>query len=193
MVLHLSFGIDKAFDVHCMISNLVHFFVYDRKFFRFELINTQKGKKWSSIVRFSCIGIDRSKRKGENDRAHPRFEARAPVSSWIFKIACNLSIIEAKRLLLLMSLAQGATCREKVVAREASSDSNASSELEDEIMSALDQLPENQRAALLLRVNEGLPYREIADVLQLSVQSVESLIFRARRHLKQSLRKIAKK
>ena len=53
-------------------------------------------------------------------------------------------------------------------------------EIEEEIMSALARLPDNQRAALLLRTNEGLSYREIGAVLGVSVQSVESLLFRAR-------------
>jgi predicted RNA polymerase sigma factor len=47
------------------------------------------------------------------------------------------------------------------------------------------ELPEKQRAALLLKVNQGLSYREIGKVLAVSVASVESLIFRARSRLKQ--------
>jgi RNA polymerase sigma-70 factor (ECF subfamily) len=60
----------------------------------------------------------------------------------------------------------------------------ANFELGQQITGLLDRLPDRQRAALLLRVNEGLSYREIAEVLGLSVQGVESLIFRARQQLR---------
>ena len=52
-------------------------------------------------------------------------------------------------------------------------------------MSELSLIPENQRAALLLRVNQGLTYSEISEILDVSISSVEMLIFRARKHLKQ--------
>lgn len=59
--------------------------------------------------------------------------------------------------------------------------------MEEEIMSALADLPDKQRAVLLLRINEDLAYREIGEVLGVGVQSVESLLFRARKSLRQSL------
>jgi RNA polymerase sigma-70 factor (ECF subfamily) len=48
---------------------------------------------------------------------------------------------------------------------------------------ALLALPDNQRAAVLLRRFEGMSYREIAAVLDLSEAAVESLLVRARRAL----------
>jgi RNA polymerase sigma factor (sigma-70 family) len=56
----------------------------------------------------------------------------------------------------------------------------------DELMGlqdVLEQMPENQRRAILLREWQGLSYREIADELELSQAAVETLIFRARRSL----------
>ncbi len=47
----------------------------------------------------------------------------------------------------------------------------------------LDMLPEKQRTALILRAWEQLSYQEIGLVMNLSVPSVESLIFRARKKL----------
>ena len=44
----------------------------------------------------------------------------------------------------------------------------------------LEQLPETQRRAILLREWQGLSYREIAAELELSQGAVETLIFRAR-------------
>ncbi len=48
-------------------------------------------------------------------------------------------------------------------------------------------LPANQRAAVLLRHVEQLSYKQIADVMDLSLGAVESLLVRARRTLKKVL------
>jgi RNA polymerase sigma-70 factor, ECF subfamily len=52
---------------------------------------------------------------------------------------------------------------------------------------ALSDLTDLQRRAILLREWRGLSYREIADELELSQSAVETLIFRARRTLARSL------
>jgi RNA polymerase sigma-70 factor (ECF subfamily) len=57
----------------------------------------------------------------------------------------------------------------------------------DEIRRALSRLAFNQRAALVMRELEGRSYAEIAEVLGLSVGAVETLIFRARRALREQL------
>ena len=54
----------------------------------------------------------------------------------------------------------------------------------DEILQALARLSFNQRAALVMRELEGRSYKEIAQVLDVSVGAVEALLFRARRHLR---------
>jgi RNA polymerase sigma factor (sigma-70 family) len=51
------------------------------------------------------------------------------------------------------------------------------------------QLPENQKAAFNLHRTEGLSYQEIADVMNISVSAVESLLFRARQNLRKLLEK----
>jgi RNA polymerase sigma factor (sigma-70 family) len=48
---------------------------------------------------------------------------------------------------------------------------------------ALARLPERQRTALLLKSEEQMSYEEIARVMDSTVSSVESLIFRARKRL----------
>ena len=57
----------------------------------------------------------------------------------------------------------------------------------DEIRRALGFLAFNQRAALVMRELEGRSYAEIAQILDLSVGAVETLIFRARRALREQL------
>src|SRR5213083_1641519 len=57
----------------------------------------------------------------------------------------------------------------------------------EDIRRALGHLAFNQRAALVMRELEGRSYAEIADILKLSVGAVETLIFRARRALREQL------
>ena len=101
-------------------------------------------------------------------------------SAWLFKIAHNVCLsrrrstwrrgrVEAPNNLEVL--------QEVIPARE---------QLGDELMrlqDVLEQMPESQRRAILLREWQGLSYREIADELQLSQSAVEALIFRARRAL----------
>jgi RNA polymerase sigma-70 factor (ECF subfamily) len=56
-----------------------------------------------------------------------------------------------------------------------------------ELRSALEQLAFNQRAALVMRELGGIPYREIAASLGVSEGAVETLLFRARRALREQL------
>jgi RNA polymerase sigma-70 factor (ECF subfamily) len=60
-------------------------------------------------------------------------------------------------------------------------------ELSQAVDAAISSLPETQRMAVVLRRYEQLSYEEIAEVLQLSVSAVKSLLFRARSTLRESL------
>ena len=63
------------------------------------------------------------------------------------------------------------------------------SELREAIDAAIQSLPENQRLAVVLRRYDNLPYEEIASILNTSVPSVKSLLFRARTTLRDTLAK----
>ena len=56
-----------------------------------------------------------------------------------------------------------------------------------ELRRAFLQLPPSQRSALAMRELEGRPNAEIADVLGISVSALETLLFRARRTLREQL------
>jgi len=57
----------------------------------------------------------------------------------------------------------------------------------EDIRRALGHLAFNQRAALVMRELEGRSYAEISEILDLSSSAVETLIFRARRALREQL------
>ncbi len=57
----------------------------------------------------------------------------------------------------------------------------------DDLVRALQRIPDTQREALVLREMEGRSYREIAAILDVSEPALESLIFRARRSLAEEL------
>jgi RNA polymerase sigma factor (sigma-70 family) len=57
----------------------------------------------------------------------------------------------------------------------------------EDIRRALSHLAFNQRAALIMRELEGRSYGEIAEILDVSTSAVETLIFRARRALREQL------
>jgi RNA polymerase sigma factor (sigma-70 family) len=58
---------------------------------------------------------------------------------------------------------------------------------EQDIRRALGRLPFNQRAALVMREVEARSYQEIAEILHVSVNAVETLVFGARRALREQL------
>jgi RNA polymerase sigma factor (sigma-70 family) len=54
----------------------------------------------------------------------------------------------------------------------------------------INQLPENQKTAFLLSKLDGLSNIEIAEIMKISISSVESLVFRAKKSLREKLSKI---
>ena len=52
---------------------------------------------------------------------------------------------------------------------------------------AVNSLPENQKIAFILNKYDELAYKEIADIMNLSLSSVESLIHRSKMNLQKKL------
>ena len=66
---------------------------------------------------------------------------------------------------------------------------------ENKIMlkNAINSLPENQRIAFILSKSQDLSYKEISEVMSVSLPSVESLLFRAKANLQKNLTSELKK
>lgn len=62
-----------------------------------------------------------------------------------------------------------------------------SSLVDDRIVEAIEALPEEYRTAVVLSDIEGLPYAEIAELMEVPVGTVKSRLFRGRRQLQRVL------
>ncbi len=116
--------------------------------------------------------------------AADRYEPRARFSTWIFGIAHNLGLNELAR--AHRRYERGDTPLEELGAADpepGADEKVEAAELRVRLERALGKLPDRQRAALLLRSEQGLAYEEIAVALDASVSSVKSLIHRARETL----------
>jgi RNA polymerase sigma-70 factor (ECF subfamily) len=63
--------------------------------------------------------------------------------------------------------------------------------LDDEVLAALDDLPDDFREVVVLSDLEGMPYADVAESLGIPVGTVKSRLFRARRILQGRLRRYA--
>lgn len=59
--------------------------------------------------------------------------------------------------------------------------------VDDHIVKAIEELPEEYRTAVVLSDLEGLPYAEIAELMEVPVGTVKSRLFRGRRQLQKAL------
>jgi RNA polymerase sigma-70 factor (ECF subfamily) len=116
--------------------------------------------------------------------AADRYEPKARFSTWIFGIAHNLGLNELAR--AHRRYERSETPLEDLAHADPAAGADEKVEVEQtrvRLERALAKLPDRQRAALLLRSEQGLGYDEIAQALETSVSSVKSLIHRAREAL----------
>lgn len=121
--------------------------------------------------------------------AAPRYRPRSTVKAWLLRIATNRCHNVRRERARKPRTALDPEQQDRLAgsaAEEPETRVVAAAELA-RIKAALADLPESQRAALLLRHSHDLPYAEIAEVLGTSVPAVESLLFRARRKLQQTI------
>ncbi len=128
-------------------------------------------------------------------RSVKKFRAESNLLTWIYRIAITKSLDylksqrRKKRFAAIKSLFE----EDGVETNIQSTDSEGPERvLEDKdrmkVLSwAMDSLPEKQKIAFTLSKYDEMSYKEIADILNSSISSVESLIFRARTNLKKKL------
>lgn len=107
----------------------------------------------------------------------------ARFTTWLYRVVVNLCLDRKRRPTMAPIEAAG----DPADSRPDAEQTLAKSQQDRHVASALQALPERQRAALVLSYYEGLSNAEAAGALELSVSALESLLVRARRALRQEL------
>ena len=130
-------------------------------------------------------------------RTRARYVPRARFTTWLYRMVTNACLSEVRRA-DYRSRAQapeppgGAGADDPgslpEVATRSSEEAAVTQESLDRLRGVLEDLPTQQRAALLLARVEGLSYEEVAEALACSVSAVKSLIHRATLTLRDRMR-----
>jgi len=114
-------------------------------------------------------------------RSLDRFRGEAKLSTWIARITSRVAMAHIGR---RKPAAQSLDSVPEVAAREPRADTVAEArEAAERLYRALDRVDAVHRIAFSLHVIEGLPLREVADVMEASLVATKSRVWRARREL----------
>jgi RNA polymerase sigma-70 factor (ECF subfamily) len=171
----------------------------DRKSFQI-LVET-----YQRMVVNTCLAIVHNKADAEDlaqdvfleiFRTAENFRGDSKVSTWLYRIATNRSlnmIRNNKRKRFFQSIEEAFTggrnrTSEISETRGDQPDQNITDQQRSDLLHrAIDRLPEKQRIAFTLNKYEELPYQQIAEIMEISLASLESLIHRAKKNLQEQL------
>lgn len=159
-------------------------------------------EKYQKLVVNTCFGLLQNTEDAEDIaqevfievfRSIHNFRADAKLSTWLYRIAVNRSlnhIRDNKKRRWFQSFDD--VLKEKNAQLQNQASENPGIELENLqraniLHEAIGSLPENQKTAFTLNKYEDLSYKEIAEIMDVSVASVESLIHRAKTGLQKKL------
>ncbi len=124
-----------------------------------------------------------------------KFRGEAKISTWLYRITVSKSLDalkakkRVKRFGFLQSIFEGTGVK---LAFDKPHFQHPGVLMENQeqaqiLFLAIEKLPDKQKTAFVLHKLEDLPYAEIAEIMQMTLSSVESLLFRAKQNLRQHL------
>lgn len=161
-----------------------------------ELVDTYQRKVYNT-----CLGFVKNPEEADDlaqevfieiFKSILNFRMESKLSTWIYRIAVSKSlqhlrtVKRKKRFAYLLSFFSDNTAHDIVdyVHPGIIAENKERSKL---LFQAIDKLPETQRTAYTLHKLEDLSYEEIADIMQKTVSSVESIMHRAKLNLQSEL------
>lgn len=184
--------IDDGIDIHALKSGNEEAFRKLVEMFQDRVFNT-------------CLGFLETREEAEDvaqetfievHRSIKGFRGDARLSTWIYRIAAtkSLQVIRNKRRKkrfaffirgkdsndVMETIADPADHHHPLAQIE-------NKERAEILYAAINKLPDSQRVACILNKIEGLSYGEVAEIMNISLPSVESLLHRAKSNLRKSL------
>jgi RNA polymerase sigma-70 factor, ECF subfamily len=129
-------------------------------------------------------------------RFFDKFERGTNIKAWLFKILTNTFINRYRRKVKERSLTEGGeleAVHERLLAKDAQEyQSNPEQAvfdrlLSDDVLRAIDGLPDDFRMVVVLADLQEFSYREIAEIMECPVGTVMSRLYRGRRLLQKNL------
>jgi RNA polymerase sigma-70 factor (family 1) len=152
---------------------------YSKKVFNTAISYTKNNEAAEDITQEVFIKIYRSASK---------FKGESSASTWIYRITVNTCLNYLRK--------QKTTESEsEIKANEIAEFNHPGVLLENKenatiLYRAIDCLIENQKTAFILSYIEELPRQEVADIMNTSLKSIESLLQRAKKNMRNELEKI---
>lgn len=112
------------------------------------------------------------------------YEEKAQFKTWVQRIVRNICIDKFRRNKPTVSIDEHELVFES---KESVEREVMSGYIAQDIREAIEQLPEQHRTVIVLRYLQDFSYNEIADCLNLPLNTVKSYLFRARQQLQQLL------
>jgi RNA polymerase sigma-70 factor (ECF subfamily) len=117
------------------------------------------------------------------------YEEKALFKTWVQRIVTNICIDKFRKTKPTVSIDEHEMT---FVAPHNTEDAALLGDMSRAVREAIDLLPDNHRSVVVLRYLHDFSYNEIADALQLPLNTVKSYLFRARQQLQTLLREYEK-
>lgn len=155
-------------------NNMENFLLaYKDKFYRFALRLTGNENDAKDVMQDLAIKIWQ---KGKD------FDKLENKEAWVMSVTKNLAIDKIRR----NKIRQHDNLEHAYKLADNINDPGQqveSKDMMDKIKNLIDTMPENYKAVLQLREIEEMSYKEIADILNMTIEKVKIYIFRARKML----------
>ena len=124
-----------------------------------------------------------------------KFKEDSALNTWVYRIAVNKSLeaLRKRKTKKRFGFLNSLFGKEESVEKKYADFDHPGIKLENKeraevLFRHIDKLPNSQRTAFQLHKIQEMSYQEISEVLNTSLSSVESLMFRAKKNLQKSLR-----